>query len=359
MDELEIIVLRAQLGDRAAYEELVRRFQDMAVGYAYAVLEDWHLAEDAAQEAFITAYYDLRSLRAPRAFPAWFRRILFKQIDRIQRRKRTATIPLEQAMHIAISQRDLSQLIEQRELDRQVRRAIASLPEHQRMVVTLFYISAYSVIDISRFLDIPVATVKTRLHAARQRLHERMLFMIEDSLPNQRPSQDPAFTDRVMNLSFRPIDEPHVRTLLDWRYQAPYDLYNVVPKQVEQTVEFVLDPQNAYYSIVEPQGQFVAFCCFGWDAQVPGGDYSAEALDLGMQMHPDLIGSTHERTYVDPFLEFAQQRSAPRRLRTTIATFDTAALDAYQQAGFQITQTFNSSYDGRPYVLLVREEGAR
>jgi [ribosomal protein S18]-alanine N-acetyltransferase len=57
-----------------------------------------------------------------------------------------------------------------------------------------------------------------------------------------------------MNLIFRPIDEPHVRTILTWRYPEPYDLYNVTPKQVEQAVEFFLDPQNAYYSIVEPHG---------------------------------------------------------------------------------------------------------
>jgi hypothetical protein len=162
-----------------------------------------------------------------------------------------------------------------------------------------------------------------------------------------------------MNLIFRPIDEPHVRTILTWRYPAPYDLYNVTPKQVEQAVEFFLDPQNAYYSIVEPHGQLVAFCCFGWDAQVPGGDYSAEALDVGMQMHPDLIGPTRGRTYVGPLLEFARRTFAPTRLRTTIATFDTTALDMYQQAGFQIAQTFNSSYDGRLYALLVREEAAR
>jgi RNA polymerase sigma factor (sigma-70 family) len=355
VEELRIIILRAQVGDRAAYEQLVRRFQDMAVGYAYAVLDDWHLAEDVAQEAFITAYYDLPSLRAPQAFPAWFRRILFKHIDRIRRRNRMTTVPLEHALDIATPQRDLAQLVEQRELSQQVRRAIASLPEHQRVVVTLFYISAYSVIDISRFLDIPIATVKTRLHAARRRLHERMLVMIEDSLPNQRPSKDSAFTDRVMTLTFRPMDESHARAFLSWRYPAPYDLYNVEPKQIEEAVQFFLDPQNTYYSIAAPDGQFVAFGCFGWDAQVPGGDYSLDALDLGMQLHPDLIGRAHGLTYVGPFLDFARQTYAPARLRTTIAVFDEPDLQMYQQAGFQIAQRFDSSHDGRAYVMLLRE----
>ncbi|HET9221902.1 MAG TPA: RNA polymerase sigma factor, partial [Roseiflexaceae bacterium] len=338
-----------------AYEQLVRRFQDMAVGYAYAVLGDWHLAEDVAQEAFITAYYDLPTLRMPRAFPAWFRRVLFKQVDRIRRRSALTIVPLEWAQEIATPQRDLVQLLEQRELSQQVRFAIASLPEHQRVVVALFYISAYSVIDISRFLDIPVATVKTRLHAARRRLHERMLVMIEDSLPNQRPSKDSIFTDRVMTLTFRPMDEAHARAFLSWRYQAPYDVYNVTPKHVDEAVQFFLDPQNAYYSIVTPEGQFVALCCFGWDAQVPGGDYSLDALDIGMQLRPDLIGRTHDLTNVALFVDFARQAYAATRLRTTIATFDEPDLQAYQQAGFQIAQRFDGSRDGRTYVMLIRD----
>jgi hypothetical protein len=180
-----------------------------------------------------------------------------------------------------------------------------------------------------------------------------MLGMIEDNLPNQRPSKDSTFADRVMTLTFRPMDEAHARAFLSWRYQAPYDVYNVAPKQVDETVQFFVDPQNAYYSIVTPDGQFVALCCFGWDAQVPGGDYSLDALDIGMQMHPDLIGRAHDLTYVAPFLDFARQTYAPTRLRTTIATFDESDLQMYQQAGFQVTQRFDSSHDGRTYAMLI------
>jgi hypothetical protein len=55
VNPLNVLVLRAQAGDLDAYGIVVRRFQDMAVGYACAVLGDFHLAEDAAQEAFIEA----------------------------------------------------------------------------------------------------------------------------------------------------------------------------------------------------------------------------------------------------------------------------------------------------------------
>ena len=56
MDDLKPLVTRSQAGDADAYGELVRRFQDMAYGYAYALLHNLSLAQDAAQEAFVEAY---------------------------------------------------------------------------------------------------------------------------------------------------------------------------------------------------------------------------------------------------------------------------------------------------------------
>ena len=90
MEKLTALVMRARAGELDAYGELVRRLQDMAYGYAYSILCDFHLAEDAAQEAFIQAYRDLEKLREPEAFPGWLRRIVFKYCDRTRRARRKA-----------------------------------------------------------------------------------------------------------------------------------------------------------------------------------------------------------------------------------------------------------------------------
>lgn len=95
MQELEVMIQQAALGDNAAFATLVQRFQDMAVGYAYSVLGDFHLAEDAAQEAFVQIYQDLAQLREPNAFPSWFRTVLFKHCDRLTRRKHIHDVSLE------------------------------------------------------------------------------------------------------------------------------------------------------------------------------------------------------------------------------------------------------------------------
>src|SRR5262245_8004952 len=106
MDALDAIVARARDGEADAFAVLVRRFQDMAVGYSYSILHDFQLAEDAAQEAFFEAYRTLSKLREPGAFAGWFRRIVFKQCDRITRRREIATVPLEAVVVSGFSRTD-------------------------------------------------------------------------------------------------------------------------------------------------------------------------------------------------------------------------------------------------------------
>ena len=101
MNDLGLLLVHAKTGDITAYDAIVRRFQDMAVAYAYALLCDVHLAEDAAQEAFIEAWRHLPRVYGPASFPGWLRAIVFKQCDRLTRGKRIETVPLEHAEDVA------------------------------------------------------------------------------------------------------------------------------------------------------------------------------------------------------------------------------------------------------------------
>ena len=198
MKELASLVIRARSGDLEAYGEIVRRFQDMAYGFAYAILGDFQCAEDAAQEAFIEAYRCLDGLREPAAFPGWFRRIVFKHCDRITRRKRVRTAPLEAAEAEASAAPGPHQMAEQAEMREEVLNAIRSLPEPQREVTTLFYINGYSQQEVADFLEVPVTTVNNRLHASRERLRERMMTMVADEL--KRHPLPPAFPEHIRRL---------------------------------------------------------------------------------------------------------------------------------------------------------------
>ena len=82
-------------GRQEAFGALVERYQDAAYGYAYALLGDRHLAQDATQEAWVSAYRHLGDLRVPGAFPGWLRRIVRTHCLRLRRARPPAGLPLE------------------------------------------------------------------------------------------------------------------------------------------------------------------------------------------------------------------------------------------------------------------------
>ena len=196
MGELSGLIKAAHKGDSDAFEEVLRRFQDMAVGYAYAMLGDWQEAEDAAQEAFIAAWVGLVNLRDPAAFPGWFRRIMYTKAQRRLRVKGPLLVSLEQVGEIAVGDQ-ASGLAPSPAADA-LAAALETLPEAQRAVVLLHYMNDYRQSEIADFLDIPIGTVKSRLYHARQSLKERMRVLSDIS--GQRPSRDSQFTEKVMRL---------------------------------------------------------------------------------------------------------------------------------------------------------------
>ena len=197
MEHLKAALEQAKAGDVDGFAVLVERFQDMAVGYSYSILGDFHLAEDAAQEAFLEAYPNLHKVYGPEAFPSWFKRIVFKQCDRILRRKTLDAARLEDADLVAASYGNPESTAEARELEAEMRATVASLPPATRSAITLFYISDYSQREICEFLGIPDTTLKSRMHRGRKQLQERMIGMVEENLRQNRPSRDKDFADGV------------------------------------------------------------------------------------------------------------------------------------------------------------------
>ena len=168
--ELRALVGAARAGEGPAFTELVRRHQDMAFGYAFAILRDFHLAQDAVQQAFVAAYFGLDRLREPEQFPAWLRGIVRHQCLRLLRGRRVETVPLDRAGGVAATEPGPERRAEEREALDRVLAAIDALPTGQREAAALFYLGDYAQREVAAFLDLPVTTVNNRLHAARKRL---------------------------------------------------------------------------------------------------------------------------------------------------------------------------------------------
>ena len=194
MEELDAFVVRAQAGDLAAFDTIVLRFQDMAVAYACSQLNDFQLAQDVAQEAFICAFLNLEKVRDPSAFPGWFRRVILTQCDRLTRRKQLPTEQLNKADDVPSDQKGPDELLDERSRKEEVLTAIQALPEPERAVTSLFYIAQHTQKEIASFLDIAVTKVNNRLHTSRKRLRKELRNMASKNL---RPSQDQEFAEKV------------------------------------------------------------------------------------------------------------------------------------------------------------------
>jgi [ribosomal protein S18]-alanine N-acetyltransferase len=155
-------------------------------------------------------------------------------------------------------------------------------------------------------------------------------------------------------LTFEPMDRESAVTVLHWHYDAPYDLYNLDAYDAEETLADLLDPQNAYHALRDEQGELVAFCCFGADAQVPGGGYSAAALDVGLGVRPDLTGQGQGLDYVLAVLGFAAVKFNTAAFRVTVALFNQRARRVWEKAGFVEVQRFRRESDGRTFVVMMR-----
>jgi len=181
-----------------AYAEIVRRYQAMAFGLAWGILGDFHLAEDAAQEAFVSAWLHLPQLRRREAFGGWLRRIVVRQCRRMMRVRRPVESALDAAAEPASADPLPPEEAAMREAQRAVRAAIRALPEKHRVALGLYYVDGYSQREVAGFLGVPVGTVKSRLHAGRAMLTERILEMARRELSEAAPG--PEFTEQVRRL---------------------------------------------------------------------------------------------------------------------------------------------------------------
>ena len=158
---------RSSAAARDAFGELVRRFQDAAFACAFAILRERTAAEDAVQAAFLNAWLHRRELVEPAAFGGWLRTIVRTECHRILRRPQPTIVPLDDIELPAIDANEKNLLT--RELRGLLLKAIVGLTDADRTVILLKKCSSdLSYEDLSLFLDVPVSTLKKRLHVARR-----------------------------------------------------------------------------------------------------------------------------------------------------------------------------------------------
>ena len=192
MDELALIET-AQHGDLDSFNTLVLHYQDMVFHTALRILGDEDLAQDASQEAFISAFRSISSFRGG-SFKAWLMRTVTNACyDEFRRQKRRPTTPLEpdttdgeemdSPRWLADPSMTPAEKSEADELEHAIQHCLNALPTEFRTVVVLTDIQGMDYSEVATSIRVPLGTIKSRLARARLRLRD-CLRGFEELLPS-------------------------------------------------------------------------------------------------------------------------------------------------------------------------------
>jgi RNA polymerase sigma-70 factor (ECF subfamily) len=170
-------VKRVQQGNRDCFEILVRRHQKATFNLVYRLLGDYDEAAEVTQEVFLSAYKAIQSFRGDANFSTWLYRIAFNHAST---RRRGANLAqqrfssLENTEIVDNGPVDPARLFEQKEIQEQVQGALNHLSQQDAAIILLRDLHDIPYEEVAALLDIPVGTVKSRLHRARQALKAKL-----------------------------------------------------------------------------------------------------------------------------------------------------------------------------------------
>ena len=158
-----------------------------------------------------------------------------------------------------------------------------------------------------------------------------------------------------LSISYRPAEKKHARKFVSWQYEPPYNVYNCSPEEIGDAVQYNIDPANNVYAMFNQHEELIGYCSYGKDAQVPGGDYSEEALDIGLMIKPELTGQGMGSDFAREVIQNGIDKYVPKKLRVTIAAFNKRAMRVWERNGFQQIQNFIRDGDGMEFVIMKKD----
>ena len=168
----DLTIARCQEGDREAFRVLVDQHKDVLYGTALLMTGNRAVAEEAVQEAFLSAWRGIGGFRRGKPLKPWLTRILVNGVLSQKRNRSIPTIPIaDSGGNGDLSVSDHTEVIESRAV---VRQALAKLAPDQQQVVVLRYFSELTVPEIAGAVGVKEGTVKSRLHRALGRLREHL-----------------------------------------------------------------------------------------------------------------------------------------------------------------------------------------
>jgi RNA polymerase sigma-70 factor (ECF subfamily) len=192
----EQVIARVLAGEARLFELIMRRHNERLYRAVRSILRDESETEDAMQAAYLHAFAHLGDFQGRAAFSTWLTRIAIHEAF-ARRRRLLRSVAAEDEPELIAQTRSPEEGATDQEHRRILTRAIDSLPEHFRTVFVLRQVQELSIEETAQCLDLPPATVKTRLHRARALLRRKLLAQVEPAERNAFPFEAPR-CDRVV-----------------------------------------------------------------------------------------------------------------------------------------------------------------
>jgi RNA polymerase sigma-70 factor, ECF subfamily len=170
-------VRRLQRGETEAFEMLVRRHEKTIFNLVYRMLGDYDEAAEVSQEVFLSAYRAIGQFRGDANFSTWLYRIALNHTSTRRKtliRRQQRNVAIEDTEPVRDLQPGPAETMEKKEIRERVQRALNSLEPDDATVILLRDLQDIPYEEVARLLEIPVGTVKSRLHRARQALKSQL-----------------------------------------------------------------------------------------------------------------------------------------------------------------------------------------
>ena len=172
-------------GDIESFELLVKRWEQPLLNHCYRLINSIELAEDLRQEIFLRVYRAAGTYQPTAKFSTWLYRIATNLcLDTLAKQQHRKTIPIDSvsddldAKSIVHPVDKPDEIVERKEVERQVRVALERLPENLRVIVIMRYYDGLKFREIADILSCPVSTVKSRMAAGMRRLNQMLSALV-------------------------------------------------------------------------------------------------------------------------------------------------------------------------------------
>jgi len=293
----ETLVMLTLAGDEKAYEALVVRYERAVILSAASVTRNEFMAEDAAQDAFVTAWMKLNTLKEQNKFGAWVCRIAKNcALNMVTRYRSFIPIDVVENQNVGDSgDVNLAELCARSEDQDELRETISKLPEKIRMIIHLHYFEGLSVAEIADRMRISVGTVKWQLHDGRKQIRKELCAMNEK------------WNDTLVRKVMKKVEE-----LKLWQLKNDKSGFEVVYRDVLRDVEELPESSDKYHALAD-----VLMRGWWW---LPGEKNDAlfarikEAAELGKndEVMEFIVTREDSRVYGGARIDFMREKQIPR-----------------------------------------------